>query len=105
MGEPDVTADDGAVADDGVTSENGGVGVDYAAVADVGVALDSLHGVAVGVELKAFSSKGYSLVNFNSVADGGGLADNDAGAVVDKEILADGGTCVPACGILSVKKV
>ena len=94
MGYPDVSADDRAVADLGTAAEDGGVGVDNAVVADVGVALDALDGVALLVELKALRAEGNALIYLDVVADGGGLADNDTRAVVDKEILADCRACV-----------
>ncbi len=94
MGYPDVSADDRAVADLGAAAEDGGVGVDNAVVADVGVALRALDGIALLVELKALRAEGNALIYLDVVADGGGLADNDTRAVINEEILADCRACV-----------
>ena len=65
------------------------MGVDGDVVADVGVAFDALHGVAVGVDLEGFGPEGHALVDFDVVADGRGLADHHTGAVVDEKVFAD----------------
>ena len=64
-------------------------GVDDDVVADVRMALDSLDGVAVFVQLKALRAERDALIELHMLADGRRLADDDAGAVVDKEVVAD----------------
>ncbi len=92
VGDPDVAADDGVVAD-GDASEDGGVGVDGDEVLDDGVAGHVEH-VALGIVLEALGTEGDALVEGHVGADDAGLADDDARAVVDGEVLADGGTGV-----------
>ena len=94
MCEPYVTANYAAVADFGSASENGGVGVDNAVITDIGVALYTLYGIAILVELEALCAEGNALIDLYVIADGGCFADDDTRAVVDEEAFADGCACV-----------
>ncbi len=84
--EPDVTADGGVVAD-GDAAENGGVGIDGHVVLENRVTGDVEH-VALLVVLETLGTKGDALIERDVVADDGSLANDDARAVVDGEILA-----------------
>ena len=85
LGDERVAADDGVCADDGLAAEDGRAGVDRGVVADGGVALAG-HGMAVA---RAERAERHALIELDVVADDRRLADDDAGAVVDEEILAD----------------
>ena len=50
--------------------------------------LYALYGIAVTVKIKAFSTDSNPLINFNSVAYGGGFAYNNTGSVIYKEIFS-----------------
>ena len=98
VGEPDVTSNDGVVAY-AHTAEDGGVGVDGYVVLDYGVAR-LVDGVSLQVVVEIARAEGDALVEHHMAANDGGLAYDDAGAVVDGEILANlgGGVYVDACG-------
>src|SRR3954451_8605182 len=78
--QPDVAANAAAVADHGVTAEDRRVGVDHDIVADRRVALDARHAF-----LDAEGAERDALVELDARAEHRGLADDDAGAVVDRE--------------------
>jgi hypothetical protein len=82
----DVAADHGAPADHHVAAQDRGAGVDRDVVLDGGVALDAAQGLTVSRRLGA---QRHTLVEPHVVADLGGLADHDAGAVVDEEAAPD----------------
>ena len=91
MGDEHVGANDAVPADDRAAAQNRGTGVDGHIVFDGGVTLLALEA------LTATGGKGTqsnALVNLYMVANGGGFADDDTGAVVDEEVLADGSTGV-----------
>ena len=90
-GEPHAAADDAIAPDAGLPAQDGGAGIDDHPVPDVRVPLDSLHRVPVGPQLKALGAQGHVLVQLHVLPDGGGLADDHARAVVDKEGVSDGG--------------
>ena len=94
MGEPDVTADDTVIPDDGFAAENGGAGIDDDTITDVRVALDALDEGAVLPHLEAFGAEGDMLVELDVLANGGGFADDNTRAVVNEEVGPDGGTGV-----------
>ena len=75
-------------------AQYGGVGVDDHMVAYLRVAVDALDGVARLVEREAFRAERNALVQFHVVADDRRLADDHPRAVVDGEVVADGGTRV-----------
>ena len=52
MGQPDITADDTVVSDDGIAAKQGCSGVNNDVVANVGMAFDSLNRVAVLIQLE-----------------------------------------------------
>ena len=81
--------DDGALADDRLAAEDRRVGVDRHVVLDRGMALDARQALAAARGQRA---ERHALVELDMVADLGGLADDDAGAVIDEEVLADLGT-------------
>ena len=89
MREPHVAADHAVVADAGHAAENRRPGVDDDVVPDVRMALDTLDGVAVFVQLEALCAKRDALIELHVLADGRRFADDDAGAVVDEEAAAD----------------
>lgn len=92
-GEPDVTADDGALTD-GDAPEDGRAGVDNDVVFDNGVAGDAFNEDAFFVFGEAFCTEGNALIEADVVSDDAGFTDDGTGTVVDKEVLADGGTGV-----------
>ena len=98
FGYPLVGTDDGAVAD-GDSAEDGGVAVDDDIIADDGMTCYALDGVAILVEREGEGTKGYSLVEFDTIADDAGGAYHYASAVVDGEMTAylSGGVDVNAC--------
>ena len=98
LGYPLVGTYDGAVAD-GYPAQNGGIAIDYHVVADDGVTGDALDGVAILVEREGEGTKGYSLVEFDTIAYDTGGAYYYASAVVNSEITAylSGRMNVDAC--------
>ena len=55
------------------------------------MALDAFDGVALLVQLKGLGADGHALVELDMAAKAGGLSDDNARAVVDAEVFADGG--------------
>ena len=90
FGNPYVATDDGVVTD-GDAAEDGTVAVDDDIVIKNGVAINALDGVALLVEREALGSEGDSLIELHMVAEDAGGTDDNAGAVVDGEVTADGG--------------
>ena len=78
MGQPDAAADDAVVADVRISAEDGGAGVDDDPVADVGMTLDPLDEGSVLSDIEALGAQRYMLIELDVLADGGGLADDDA---------------------------
>jgi hypothetical protein len=98
IGDPGVGTHHGAFADHGVATQDRGIGVDDHVVLDGRVALghDGLATV-LGHRFLALDRKraqGDALVDAHGIADVRGLADDDAGAVVDEERRSDGGAGV-----------
>ena len=85
MRQPHVASDHAAVADVCCAAEDRRAGVYDDVISDVGVALDSLDGIAVFVQLKALRAERDALIEPYVFADGRRLADDDAGAVVMKK--------------------
>jgi hypothetical protein len=88
--QPDIAAD-GRAATDRDPAQNGGTGVDHDIVLDdrmARVALDQLAFV-IGGEMPG--AEGDGLIDAHIVADDRGLADHDAGAVIDEETRSDAG--------------
>ena len=77
----------------GDTSEDRGVGIDGDMVLDDRMTGNIQH-VAVLIVAEALGTKRHTLIEGDVVADDGGLANDDARAVVDSKILADLGTWV-----------
>ncbi|ODU54560.1 MAG: hypothetical protein ABT01_08270 [Clostridium sp. SCN 57-10] len=59
-------------------------------IADVGMALHTLDGIAAVIGFKAFGTQRHALIKFHMVADRASFADDDARSVVNEEIGADG---------------
>src|SRR5580704_12255866 len=95
MSEPHVAADDAVVADARVSTENGGAGVDGDVILDVRVTLvgESAREVAAGFAAadRIERTQRDAMIERNVLADGGGFADDHAGAMIDEEGFADGG--------------
>ena len=91
-GQPDVAADDGAVADDRVAADDGRVGVDGDVIADGRMPL-AAEGVALLVALDVLGQAARDQTRrpgkADAVADFRRAADDDAGAVIDEEMGAD----------------
>ena len=81
----------GAGADHGIPAQNRRVRVDRDVILDRGMALAVLVGAALAIRE---GSERDAVVELDPVADHGGLADHDSGAVVDEEMAADLGTGV-----------
>ena len=116
MGDEHVGTHHALPSDDGAAAQNGRAGIDGDMILDGGMTFLAPETLtATGGK----GAQGHALVDLHPVTDDGGFADDDAGAVVDEEILADGGTvigrdCVigsnvfithsiPACTTVSVK--
>ena len=82
--QPHIAADPAAVADHGVAAEDRRVRVDDDVVPDRRMALGASHAL-----LHAEGAEGHALVELHARAEHGRLADDDAGAVVDREGLPD----------------
>src|SRR6266508_2736299 len=89
-GEPDVPAD-GRALPDRDAAEDGGARVHHDVVLDDRVPRDPLHRVALRVEREALRAERHALVEPDVPADHRGLPDDDAGAMVDEELVPDGG--------------
>ena len=91
MGDEDVGANDAVPTDDGAAAQDGSACIDGHMVFNGGMALFALQALASpGGE----GTQRDTLVDLYMIADGGGLADDDTGAMVDEEVFADGGTGV-----------
>ena len=88
MGEPHAAADRRA-ASHGDAAEDGGAGIDHDVVLDDGMAQPPLDQRARLVGGEAARAERHGLVQAHSLADHAGLADDDAGTVVDEEAAAD----------------
>src|SRR5690606_12296025 len=93
LGQPDIAADDAALAQ-GNPSQDGGAGVYDHIVFDDGMSRQPLLQRAVLVGGKALGAQGDRLVDAHAFADDGGFADDYAGAVIDEEAAADLGAGV-----------
>ena len=72
---------------DGDATKDGGIGIDGDMILDDGVTGNVEH-VAVFIVAEALGTEGDTLIEGDVVANDGGLANDDASAVVDGEILA-----------------
>lgn len=77
---------DRALADDRLAAEHAGVGVDGDVVLNSGMALHASQTLTTAGGKRAQRD---ALVQLHMVTDGSGLADDDASAVIDEEVLAD----------------
>src|SRR5687768_11995807 len=83
--DPGVAADDRARADYGISAEYFRARVNRDVVADGRVPLVATRALGCALALDAQGAERYSLVDLHVVADLRGLADHDAGAMVDEE--------------------
>ena len=90
FGDPHVAADD-SIVPDGDATEDGAVAIYDDIVLEDGMAVDALDGVALCVEREALGAEGDALVELHVVAEDAGGADDNACAMVDGEVAADGG--------------
>ena len=81
MGHPDVTADNGVVAD-GDTAKDTGVTVNSDIVFDNGMAGYVEH-ISVGVFLEALGTQRHTLIERHVTADDTGLANNNASTMIN----------------------
>ena len=91
MGDEHIGADHAVPADHGVAAQDRGAGVDGHIVLDGGMPPLAPEALAAP---GGQSAQGHALVDLDPGADHAGLADDDAGAVVDEEMVADGGAGV-----------
>lgn len=94
MSDPEVTADDGVMANADATKD-GGVGIDGDMVLNDGMAR-LVEQAPVGIVLEVAGTEGDALIEHDVMADDGGSADDDACAVVDAE------GCSDLCGRMNV---
>ena len=87
MGHPDVTADNGVVAD-GDTAKDTGVTVNSDIVFDNGMAGYVEH-ISVGVFLEALGTQRHTLIERHMTADDTGLADNHACTMINGKVFAN----------------
>ena len=87
------------MADDRVAAENRGVGVDDYLILEGRMTFHAANNVAGGVPREGESAKRDALVKLHVGANVAGLADDDAGAVVDEETATDAsaGMNINAC--------
>ena len=91
MGDEHVGTDDRVPADDCTAAQNGRAGVDGHMVFDGGMTLLATETLtAAGGE----RAQGNALVDLHVIANSGGLTDDDAGTMVNEEILAHSGAGV-----------
>ena len=89
LDEPDAAADLGVVADRRLAAEDRRVRVDDHVVLDVRMALEALHERSIVVLREGEASERHALVEPHVASDDRRLPDDDAGAVVYEEPLAD----------------
>lgn len=75
----------------GDTAQDGAVAVYDDVVAEDGMAVDTLDGVALRIEGEALGTKGDALVELHVIAEDTRCSDDDTRAVVDGEVATDGG--------------
>ena len=91
MGDEHVGADDAVPADDGAAAQDRRAGVDGHVVLDGGVPLFAPEALPAPGAQRA---QGHALIDLHMVADDGGFAHHDAGAVVNEEVFSNGGAGV-----------
>ena len=88
MGDKHIGADGTFPSDDGTAAKDGSAGINGHMVLDGGMALLAPEALsAPGGQ----GTQSDTLIDLHMVADDGGLTHNDAGAMVDEEVFADGG--------------
>ncbi len=97
-----VSADGAAGSDYRTPAENSGVRVDGDVIFDVRMALDSFDNVTFFIFFETAGPEGHAMVELDAITDDARLADHHTGAVVDKEMFADGGTGVDVDSGLAV---
>ena len=91
-GDKDASTDYRAIADDGISAKDCCTGVYDNVITDRGVAFSAISPPAPSVCVNAFCTEGDPLIHSDTIADGGGFANDNARAVVDKKALPDFGT-------------
>ena len=89
---------------DGDTSEDRGVGIDRHVILDNRMTRYVQH-VAVLIIFEALGTKGHTLIECHVVADDTRLTNDHTRAVVDGEILSDGGTRMDVDTSLRVRQL
>ena len=104
MCKPDITSDDTVVTDLCIAAEDCCARINNNIVADVGMTLDTFYEGSVGINRKTLRTERNALIKFNTLADCGGLTDNNTGTVVDEKVRSDfsAGMHVDACRSVSV---
>ena len=89
LGDKRVCTNDTVMADQRIAAQNGGIGIDGHPVFNGRMSLVSPQTLpATGRK----ASQGDALIYFYIISNDGCLPDDDAGAMVDKEMIADGST-------------
>src|SRR5262249_54307120 len=83
--QPNVGADHRVMADHGVAAQDGGVGVNHHFIFQGGMAFHAADDVAGSITREAQSAQSDALIQLHVLADVAGLANDDAGAVIDEE--------------------
>ena len=86
MGHPDVTADNGVVAD-GDTAQDAGIAVDGDVVLDDGMA-GYIEDIALGVVLEILGAERHTLIERHVTADDTGLANNNTCTMINGKVFA-----------------
>jgi len=102
FGEGNARTDNRSCTDDGVAAEDGCIRVDHDAFFDRGMPFLGADQIAVFVLGKTECSQGDTLIDLDVGGDVGGFTDDDTGAVIDEEGVADPSTGVnidPGSGV------
>lgn len=76
-----------ALANDRVPTEDGGIGINGNEVLYARMAFHSFHRIAVSILGEALGSQRDAMIQFHMLSNDGGFTNDDAGAVVDKEMI------------------
>ncbi len=87
--QPDIAADDTVVPDHSISAENRRISIDDGIIAEIRMPLAGLHRQAILIQIKAPRSDRHALIQLYMMAKHCGLADDDASAMVNAEIISD----------------